>query len=949
MSNITAYLDTQRIHIQQRLEWKRKQASQREQELFAVLDQMTEPEERELLAYLYAYMPLHDLADYDGDVYAKHVRHVLQTRQHMHWGQTIPDELFVQYVLPYRVNNENIDDSRQVIYHLLVDRVRSLSMTDAIIETNYWCHEHATYTGTDIRTVSALTLLRTALGRCGEQSTLTVTALRSIGIPARQCYTPRWAHCDSNHAWVEAWADGKWHYLGACEPEAVLNEGWFRLPAKRAMLIHTRVPADYDGAEEVCSSHPWYTEINLLTSYADTKRLHVQTNDENGQPIVAEVQFQQYNAAEFHPLATLQTDQSGKTALTTGYGDLLLHARTPDGAYGGASFVSSRQTSMTLTLKRLATAAIVAPEQLEKLDTTTPLSDSPTQPYTMDWIVQPPPAPTPEPGPAVSEAARHVQEQRVQEGTAMRTAYEQTFLTAEAIVQLATRWQLPAERLLTVLQTARGNGAELSAFLEQTKPEQRLLALQLLESLRPKDWQDTNCRTLNDHLRGAVPYVQHEHTAQTALSFQRYILCPRVHVEMIAPYREYLSSRWEMAAQQQFRAEPQRLAAQLQQEVTLLNDIDRYSGMATPVGSHRLGVADSLSRAILFVAAARTLGIAARLEPLYLLPQYWQEGRWQDAHFTDERSRHSNRGVAEDAANELPLLTETATEQENLLGIAHATPAVAGGMNEAGASNRGYICVQLEQPATGMQTAPVAYYQDFTLALLNNGLYETLQFPYGDQMMTDQTHEVLAGSYRLTTGTRLRDGSVLGRFTFFQVQPGQTIEIKLQLRRAEEAVPILAQTLPTAVLAKVWGDEAQYDIAAAGTELKPLAYPTVIAWLEPEREPTKHVLRELAELQQLFSGRYEPIVLLLQSAAEQGLLEHNLLPEQSVIRLDERLQALHALSGTLAQQLAVLGEQRPVVLVLDRQARVRFAVQGYKPGTATDLLQVLDQLMPDEA
>lgn len=73
--------------------------------------------------------------------------------------------------------------------------------------------------------------VKTAYGRCGEESTFTVAALRSVGIPARQVYTPRWAHTDDNHAWVER-ADGEWYFFGACEPEPVLNLGWFNAPYK---------------------------------------------------------------------------------------------------------------------------------------------------------------------------------------------------------------------------------------------------------------------------------------------------------------------------------------------------------------------------------------------------------------------------------------------------------------------------------------------------------------------------------------------------------------------------------------------------------------------------------------------------------------------------------------------------------------------------------------------
>lgn len=79
-------------------------------------------------------------------------------------------------------------------------------MEDAILEVNHWCHEKATYQPSDARTHSPLATVYTAIGRCGEESTFLVAALRAVGIPARQIYTPRWAHTDDNHAWVEAWS-----------------------------------------------------------------------------------------------------------------------------------------------------------------------------------------------------------------------------------------------------------------------------------------------------------------------------------------------------------------------------------------------------------------------------------------------------------------------------------------------------------------------------------------------------------------------------------------------------------------------------------------------------------------------------------------------------------------------------------------------------------------------
>ena len=115
----------------------------------------------------------------------------------------------------------------------------------------------ATSTGCLLYTSSSpLASVKTAYGRCGEESTFTVAALRAVGIPARQVYTPRWAHTDDNHAWVEAWADGHWYFFGACEPEPVLNLGWFNSPASRGMLMHTKVFGRYNGPEEIMLETP---------------------------------------------------------------------------------------------------------------------------------------------------------------------------------------------------------------------------------------------------------------------------------------------------------------------------------------------------------------------------------------------------------------------------------------------------------------------------------------------------------------------------------------------------------------------------------------------------------------------------------------------------------------------------------------------------------------------
>lgn len=217
-------------------DFQQKKALMPQGDLFAIFETSLSDYEREALEFLYAYMPLADIADYSGEFHLMNVRASRQAADEMPWGKRIPEDIFRHFVLPVRVNNEHLDSARVVFYKELKDRVKTLSLQDAILEVNHWCHEKAIYTPSDARTSSPLATVRTAYGRCGEESTFLVAALRSVGIPARQVYTPRWAHTDDNHAWVEAWADGKWYFLGACEPEPVLNLGWFNAPASRGMI-----------------------------------------------------------------------------------------------------------------------------------------------------------------------------------------------------------------------------------------------------------------------------------------------------------------------------------------------------------------------------------------------------------------------------------------------------------------------------------------------------------------------------------------------------------------------------------------------------------------------------------------------------------------------------------------------------------------------------------------
>jgi len=226
------------------------------------------------LEFLRSHLPQSDLDCYGDDLLRQFAAHGEYLRKNVSWCASLEQELFEHYVLCPRVNDEDLSFYSKLFFDALWERIAPLeTMEDRILEINRWCGEMANYQMQDERTASALTVLRNGSGRCGEESAFLVAALRSVGIPARQVYAPRWAHCDDNHAWVEAWCDGTWRFLGACEPEPVLDRGWFNTPASRALLVRSRIFGESDspihGAflyREGCVS--WY---NQTSRYAKTR------------------------------------------------------------------------------------------------------------------------------------------------------------------------------------------------------------------------------------------------------------------------------------------------------------------------------------------------------------------------------------------------------------------------------------------------------------------------------------------------------------------------------------------------------------------------------------------------------------------------------------------------------------------------------------------------------
>ena len=598
--------------------------SGRESELLSVFDEDMSLEESEGLKFLFAYMPLSDLADYDGLFFLQNIKLSLKAREQTHWGKNIPENIFLHYVLPVRVNNENLDSFRIAYYDEIMSRIANCkSINDAALEINHWCHEKVAYQPADIRTSAPMATILSARGRCGEESTLTVSALRTAGIPARQIYTPRWAHSDDNHAWVEVWVNGEWKYLGACEPEPVLDRGWFTEPARRTMLTYTKAFGLYRGDEKLVKTGKNYSEINTLSKYARTKVISIKVIDSDKNAVHrAVVEPKLYNYAEFFSLAEIQTDENGLCNFETGLGDLLIWAHK-DNMFGFNK----------ISVPEMDTLVI-------KLGTHMDINDY------YEYDMQPPVQHTPFQD-TLSEHLKSINAIRLNKEDSIRHADIETWMNDNEAVELAVSMGLDTTRVKDIIRRSMGNYKEISRLIIDTPEEYTDMFLKLLEILNDKDLRDTRAYVLEDHLLNAVKYYNPvEYTGEI---FIKYILNPRISFEIIKPWRAYIKGYFKNDRSDEFKRNPYLIADWINENIKLASEANYYGVPISPQGVLETGYADERSRKILFVACCRSYGIPARIEQETGMPQFYIKGIWYDVDFND--IEHKNKEDAYLALN----------------------------------------------------------------------------------------------------------------------------------------------------------------------------------------------------------------------------------------------------------------------------------------------------------
>lgn len=790
------------------------------------------PEVALALKFLYTTMPLSDVGNYGVSSFLDYAEHGVFLWENSPYVKKMPEEIFLNYILYHRINTEEILDCRSIFYEDLKDRIQGKSMAEAAIEINYWCAEKATYHTTDNRTIAPINVYRCGNGRCGEESTFTISALRSAGIPARQVYAPFWSHCDDNHAWVELWCDGKWYFTGACEPEPILNKGWFTNASSRAMMVHSRwfdkiVPEN----EDVNGIEGNAMVLNQLRRYADVKEVSIRLKKPDGTPAAGtRLSLEVFNYSQFLPIAHMVTDEKGEIHVTTGKGSLHITVMQ-DGLWAEGAIDTRKEDTLELTLKEFA-----IPEGWQNFDSIAPI-DTPVN--------------TDQP----TEEQKEERDRRLAEALKIRTAKVEAFIPD---------WKVD--------------------FVDKAG-ENKEVCEKLMSVLTDKDRIDAKPAVLKSHVDAAL----HLKDAYPENIYYSYVLNPRVFNEVMTDYRGAIAAAFTEEEKAAFREDPKAIWSWIEENIKVCPEAEQESVYFVPTASLKIRKSSELSRHILFVAIARTLGVPARLNPMdgameYLMPDSVKQG---------------------------------AEAYEN----SKFQAVIAGKAKEA----------RLVFTDGGLTWT---YNQNWSIARLEKDGYLPLELEDLSWENGKLAIEADPGIYRILTGNRLPNGNVFGKSLTFSVEKGEEKTVELSSREAKlndmlEDIAIL----PFNLLEKDGTKVLAADVTRGGRK--------ILFWLEVSKEPTEHILNELMEKKEAFEKYKENLLFIIKKEED--------LNDPTLSRCRAALPGIPVLYDTFTENINTLGrrmyvdpEKLPLILVTSGELNGIYATSGYNVGTADMLLRILE-------
>lgn len=249
----------------------------------------------------------YDLVNLTAEHLLDNVGYYQKAKKEMPWARSIPEAMWLEYVLPYRVADEDLDDWRPEFYAELSPLVKDCHDTKAAARAiHQWLYQgddgkgRIAFKVSESRDQTPRQLLnQTKIGRCFEMNLLLVALLRSIGIPARHAGVPWWTTMDYYHYWVEYWDTETHQWLPlepGANPDALMEKG-------QSFAAVYAFPGFYEERDPV-GKERWDLMTNVTASYRKVGTLDVRCGVAVSGPVTFSVYS--WSCAAWRLAATMQ-------------------------------------------------------------------------------------------------------------------------------------------------------------------------------------------------------------------------------------------------------------------------------------------------------------------------------------------------------------------------------------------------------------------------------------------------------------------------------------------------------------------------------------------------------------------------------------------------------------------------------------------------------------------
>lgn len=186
-------------------------------------------EQQEGLAYLYAYMPQADFDTLSVSLIKENVAYAYKAREVFPWAKDVPEDIFLNDVLPYASMDETRENWRPEFFEMLSPVLKNTTDVYAAVDTINKVLKDLVKVEYNTKrnkpNQSPKESMSINMASCSGLSILLTDALRAVGIPSRIAGTPMWITNEGNHNWNEVWINGEWLLIEYYP--APLNDAWF--------------------------------------------------------------------------------------------------------------------------------------------------------------------------------------------------------------------------------------------------------------------------------------------------------------------------------------------------------------------------------------------------------------------------------------------------------------------------------------------------------------------------------------------------------------------------------------------------------------------------------------------------------------------------------------------------------------------------------------------------